>query len=1041
MLSVVLYGRNDSHGYNLHKRAAISLNAIAELLTDPDDEILFVDYNTPDELPTFPEAIADTLTQKAVERLRILRVRPDAHRERFAARTHLVALEPIARNVAIRRSNPANRWVLSTNTDMIFCPRQAGQTLTSIAAALEDGFYHLPRFELPEGLWETVDRKDAAGIIASVRGWGSRFHLNEITHSGSDNLYDGPGDFQLFLRDDLFAIGGFHEEMIRGWHLDANVARRMRLLRGKVSSALEHLVGYHCDHTRQASAYHKADRLENDPIRFVDEVTRPEVSEQMDSWGLPDVTVESFRVDEASAHRYLKGLTSVIGAPLEGFLETAYVAEHYGRLGYDADHVLPYLLDLVSCVPQTSVIGYAGARRDLFEGLAKGWAAMGGTRPIAVPDTAPWLAEAGGGAPVQVLPLEAWLDQADLFIFEVGAERAKSQTEVDAEESVRLWAVDWAFKSAAARDFDRQRKGAAARRAFVVNGIHNFFEPLVFRAIAVTLTPFSTRIRHGYFADRSLGRMASTSPAQKAVAARLGALEPLSLGEMKRIREMVADLDMTRAAGDAWRAAAKLSGEIAAIAAVDASLLGPVERLPEMLDMLSAHRPSRTRAAGGLIAPDAGCDAPNRLARLEDWDDPQWAALAGWLYGTVDHANLFSRERWMWERVTLTQNLMRDLPPGAGGRVLLAGREPEAHAHALAQMGYEVDIIDPASLADGKLDAADWRQRYAHDGWMTPHPLGLARDRAAAIAGGFRYDAVLVLQNGLFILGRGRAADILRGAAALVRPGGHLGFTATGLLALGDNRLTDHALPPSLMREGRFAHEIDAATELELRGAVDDRLTPRTFDRMDEGDGASQTPALVQGSPAQPETAAAFAFRRREGPAGDWSRIARALASGIDAPAQGEAKAAKTAATDPFLFSDLEDLPPSAGGPARFGRLMEAAVIAKDGVRRTPQGLTVSLGPEPHMALHLDVGRLEPGGYQLLVELFVPPGGGVGPLLALGLVSGDKVVAQHVEPGGTAGPRLVDFYFELDQAAAAKGLRLAVKALGGDFNILDMTLR
>ena len=49
MLSVVLYGRNDSHGYNLHKRAAISLNAIAELLTDPDDEILFVDYNTPDE--------------------------------------------------------------------------------------------------------------------------------------------------------------------------------------------------------------------------------------------------------------------------------------------------------------------------------------------------------------------------------------------------------------------------------------------------------------------------------------------------------------------------------------------------------------------------------------------------------------------------------------------------------------------------------------------------------------------------------------------------------------------------------------------------------------------------------------------------------------------------------------------------------------------------------------------------------------------------------------------------------------------------------
>ena len=62
MISVVLYGRNDSHGYNLAKRAAISLNCIAEVLSDPDDEILFVDCNTPNDLPTFPEAIYDTLS-------------------------------------------------------------------------------------------------------------------------------------------------------------------------------------------------------------------------------------------------------------------------------------------------------------------------------------------------------------------------------------------------------------------------------------------------------------------------------------------------------------------------------------------------------------------------------------------------------------------------------------------------------------------------------------------------------------------------------------------------------------------------------------------------------------------------------------------------------------------------------------------------------------------------------------------------------------------------------------------------------------------
>ena len=56
MISAILYGRNDNYGYNLHKRAALSFNCIAEVL-DETDEIIFVDYNTPDDFPTFPEAI------------------------------------------------------------------------------------------------------------------------------------------------------------------------------------------------------------------------------------------------------------------------------------------------------------------------------------------------------------------------------------------------------------------------------------------------------------------------------------------------------------------------------------------------------------------------------------------------------------------------------------------------------------------------------------------------------------------------------------------------------------------------------------------------------------------------------------------------------------------------------------------------------------------------------------------------------------------------------------------------------------------------
>ena len=168
MISIILYGRNDAHGYNLHRRAALSLNCMAEVLTDPDDEIMFVDYNTPDELPTFVEAISDTLTDRCLDVLRVLRVPASLHRERYAGRTQLPALEPIARNAGVRRANPANRWLLSTNTDMILAPHTT-ESLSDICAPLEDGYYGLPRFELPEWLWERLPRTAPQRAIAEVR--------------------------------------------------------------------------------------------------------------------------------------------------------------------------------------------------------------------------------------------------------------------------------------------------------------------------------------------------------------------------------------------------------------------------------------------------------------------------------------------------------------------------------------------------------------------------------------------------------------------------------------------------------------------------------------------------------------------------------------------------------------------------------------------------------------------------------------------------------------------------------------------------------
>ncbi|PWS38366.1 hypothetical protein DFH01_03505 [Falsiroseomonas bella] len=495
MLSLILYGRNDNYGYNLHKRAALSLNCMAELLDDEAEEILFVDYNTPNDYPTFPEAIQDTLTAKAKRHLRILRARPALH-ARFAGRTHLLALEPVARNIALRRANPANRWILSTNTDMIFVPRD-GRGLGAILRDLPAGHYGIPRFEIPETLWEGLDRTDARGVIDSFARWGWDLHLNEIVQGMRPFRFDGPGDFQLMLREDLFRLHGFHEDMLLGWHVDANIAKRFSLVYGDVGDLSGELFGYHCDHTRQVTPAHRRDAAQNSVERFFTKVDRPDVPEQAESWGCPDETIEEIRL--GSGNTFLGALNTVLRAPLGAPLVSAYVPESRDEVGYTPEHVLPFLLDLFASAPRGTRFGWFGTHAAMLDQFLGAWRALGGSGEILLPADRPALLGQAGRAGLSALPTATILAEADVLVFDfvdaAGGPLPHGETKAVHPVSEALLGI---FMEAVLVESGAQADGAAPRRFVGINAIHNGFEHVFGSHVVTARTPFSVRLRHGF---------------------------------------------------------------------------------------------------------------------------------------------------------------------------------------------------------------------------------------------------------------------------------------------------------------------------------------------------------------------------------------------------------------------------------------------------------------------------------------------------------------------------------------------------------------
>jgi hypothetical protein len=496
MISVVLYGRNDHYGYNLHKRAALSFNCIAEILRDPHDEILFVDYNTPDDYPTFPEAIQDTLTERARKLLRILRVRPSIH-ERFKTKSHLLTLEPVARNIAVRRSRSANRWVLSTSTGVILAP-QRRQTLNDIAGDLPDRLYHTALIEIPETLWESLDRRDPRGAIDAVRDWGCTLHVNDVVVGPDFARYVRSGDFQLICRNDLFKYHGFDERMLLGLHLDSNIAKRWSLVYGNVDDLRSEIYGCHCNYPRQVmSALSSHTRTESEWRRFVDTVDRPDIPTQADDWGCASEEIEEVYLNQSAVAVYVDSLREVIGPPLETPAYATAASETYQNVDYDPRHVLPFLADLFVSSRRSLNIAWFGGRLETLRLFSLLWRKLGFMGKILIDENLLSADEIAGLEVGRIAVSQLYAD-ANAFIFDFGP-LSDRHTSWPVTKRLKIFdGMRLGFLRAVRCERIAGVEGRPLRRIIAIGVVNTELERFVVGRIAAGLTPYSTRLRHGF---------------------------------------------------------------------------------------------------------------------------------------------------------------------------------------------------------------------------------------------------------------------------------------------------------------------------------------------------------------------------------------------------------------------------------------------------------------------------------------------------------------------------------------------------------------
>lgn len=481
-ISVLVYGRNDSHGYNLPRRAATSLNAMA-LVLDDRDEILFVDANGPDTFPTFLESISDTLTERARAMVRIIRVRPSEYR-RWTPQAKLPVHEPFCRNVGLRRVQDGTRWILSMNTDIV--PVFHGSTdFASLRARLVPGHLHVaPRVELPEAFWEILDRRDPHAVIESCRDWGRSARLDVVVDTGEISLHDGPGDFQLFPLELGLKLQGFDESIVGGWHVDGNFCARCRLQTGWNESLANALFAFHLDHNRQATRIHRNRHISETPAMLIHGIREAVAEHQRNRWGAPGAGFEEFHLPQPGSFRFGAPAASASESPLR---QQMHEDSFNHGVATDADTVYPHLASHVATFGAGTRLAYLGANPRMVE-LLGGFAAMRAMhlRTASERDRDDDRPFAETASEADILIVDAW--SADLWTQDLPKDLRRAAGPLGA----RCRWIDRLLSDIHRRIHPKGDKGPLV---LFVSAQHTWLDLDVHRSFDITLAPWGSRVR------------------------------------------------------------------------------------------------------------------------------------------------------------------------------------------------------------------------------------------------------------------------------------------------------------------------------------------------------------------------------------------------------------------------------------------------------------------------------------------------------------------------------------------------------------------